>query len=360
MTLLQDFPIQGSLREPLLILESLIFFLFFEQAFILLIRIRNRKDLKSLQEKAYIWLFLGYAGMWLFIIISDFYIYNNSIQEIIINIGFLTQIIFLSIFFKTMESYKVYIKKYLFTKTGCIAFACFILISFIDLSLASYVSSTFWIIFIIFFIIYFKDLNLNLYLKKDIIDLKFEIIKFFLSVLIIAIGYQFTTRFIVNIFGVPYRFLGDILQLIGSFLLAWFFIKVPSFTEYVWQDKIESIFIIHKSGLLLYSKKFREISDDLYDSVISGRLTMLKMILEKTMSLEGPSVIEKEGKIILFHPGKYIYGILICDEILKSHQILLIKLIEKIEQIYLKVLEEWRGNLKNFLSIDNIVKEIFF
>jgi hypothetical protein len=112
------FPIQGPLREPLLILEGIITFLILEQALIFWLRVKSKKsgELKTLQEKAYIWLFCGYGFMWIFIIISDFHIYNSYFGTIFLNLGFIIQALCLLVFFMTMEKYKIYIKKYLFTK----------------------------------------------------------------------------------------------------------------------------------------------------------------------------------------------------------------------------------------------------
>jgi len=60
--ILNVFPITGPLKEPLLIMESFIVFFFLELAAILWMRVKSEKinELK-IQEKAYIWLFFGYA-----------------------------------------------------------------------------------------------------------------------------------------------------------------------------------------------------------------------------------------------------------------------------------------------------------
>ncbi len=359
----EAFPITGPYRELLLILEVIITFLFIERAFILWVKVRTRKknELKFLQEKAYAWLFLGYSSMWAFIVISDFHVQSALLRDIVINIGFFLQILCIILFFRTMEGYKVYIKKYIFTKASVIIFIIYLIIIILNFYIASYFSSIFWILFIIFFAVYFKDLKTNLHAKKEISNLNFEIFKFIMGLVFVFIGYQLTTRFIVATLGIVYRLFGDIFQLLGFVLLTWFFISVPSFTEYVWQDKLESIFIIHKSGLLIYHKKFREeVDTSLNDSIASGRLAMLKMMLEKTTRVEGTSIIEKEGKIVIIQSTDFFYAILICDEMLASYPILLNKLIDRIQQIYSGIFEDWRGNLNVFSSIGNIVKEVFF
>ena len=82
-------------------------------------------------------------------------------------------------------------------------------------------------------------------------------------------------------------------------------------------------------------------------------------MLETVSASEDISIIEKKGKIVIIQPGKYIYGVLICDENLNSLQILLSNFIEKIETIYSNVLENWDGDLKVFKPINDFAKEIF-
>ncbi len=88
-------------------------------------------------------------------------------------------------------------------------------------------------------------------------------------------------------------------------------------------------------------------------------MTSLEMMLERVTHEKSMLTIEKEGKIIITQHGKFIYGLLICDENLKSLQILLNNFIEQIELIYSKVLETWDGDLKVFIPINDIANDIF-
>ena len=110
--ILNTFPISGQLKEPLLIIEGIIFFLFLELAAIFWVRIKTQKKrLRSLQEKAYIWLFLGYSLMWAFVIWADYHITNPSLSLICLNLGILIQITFAAFFIYIMEKYQIFLKK---------------------------------------------------------------------------------------------------------------------------------------------------------------------------------------------------------------------------------------------------------
>jgi len=117
---------------------------------------------------------------------------------------------------------------------------------------------------------------------------------------------------------------------------------------------------MHKSGLFIYKKSFREKTSPIDESVITGTLTTIKMMLEKVSDNDTFSIIKKKEKILIFQPGRFIYGVLICEEELESLKILLSKFINKIETIYSNILEDWDRNLNVFTPIEGIAKEIFY
>ena len=360
--ILSIFPIKGPLKEPLLIIEWIIVFSFFELALIFLLRTRYKlKELKNLQEKAYIFIYFGYSFMWVFIIIADFYISNNIyLRNLILNIGFLIQVLGALIFVYMIEKYKIFIRKFIFTKIYLCLAIIYGVIIFFFLDYAGRFSTIFWIIFSVCVILYFRALYKDFYIKRELGNIKFDFIKIIIGILITVIGYQMSTRLISETFGLEYRLIGDIFQLIGLFFISWFLLSIPSFSEYDWQEKIDSVIIMHKSGLYIYKRSFRSDPNSIDESIITGTLTTLKLMLEKVTDQEDILTIEKKGKIIIIQPGKFIYGVIICDEKLNSLQILLRRFIERIETIYYNVLKHWNGNLNVFKPLDDISKEIFY
>ena len=79
------------------------------------------------------------------------------LRTLILNLGFFIQIICFLIFMRIMEKYKVFLKKYLFTKICSIFTIVYIISFFIVIYYATFISSIFWIIFIVFFTIYLKQ-----------------------------------------------------------------------------------------------------------------------------------------------------------------------------------------------------------
>ena len=356
------FPITGPWKELMLIIESFIVIFFLEVGLIFWMR-NKREDvieLKSLQEKAYGWLLFGYSGMWIFIIIGDHFINDVYFRTLILNMGFLVQIICLCFFFRIMENYKIFLKKYLFTKICIFMIVIYIFIFIIFIEYARFMVSAFWILLGIFTIIYLKELNSNFDIKQELGNFKLISLKFCLGLGLTVLGYQFTTRLMVEIMGLIIRLIGDILQLVGLIFILLFLFSIPSFAEYEWRDQIDYLSIMHKSGLFIYKKSFKDnISPEVDESFIAGSLTMIKMMLEEFGDSRSSSIISKKTKTYIIEPGKFIYGVLICDKELESLKILLRSFIEKVEMIYDNILMSWDGDMKVFVPIKDIATEFF-
>lgn len=355
------FPLTGPLKEPFLIMECILFFLFLELALIFWIRVISKKNkLKNLQEKAYIFLFLGYSLMLLFFIIADFYIEIPELRLLFLNFGYIIQMIGAILFIYIIENYKIFIKRYLFTKIFTIDIIIYFFVLFFATDYTHIMSFTFWPIFIVFLTLFLKELYSIFNLSIIQGSFKIKYLNFLSGMIFLITGFGLTTDFSINTLGLGIRLLGDILQLLASVLLFSFFISIPSFSEYDWQDKIDSLLIMHKSGLFIYKKSFQEKNEKINESIMSGVITILKMMLEKVTDTDDISIIEKKGKTVIIQPGKYIFGVLICQEKLNSLQVLLSTFIERIEKIYSNVLESWNGDLKVFRFVDDITKEVFF
>ncbi|MBN1217174.1 MAG: hypothetical protein JXA99_17270 [Candidatus Lokiarchaeota archaeon] len=355
------FPLTGDIANLLLIIEWIVVFLYFEFALIFLHRtLKFKKKLKSYQERGYVFLFLGLSLMIFFFILGDHYAISQGLRLIYLNCGYITLMFGALIFIFIIEMYQIFLKKYLFTLIFVGDIILYIIFISININYGQIATHTFWVIFIFFFIFYSKELRTIFKSQPSLGDFKSKYLELVFGIFFTILGFALTTDFIIQSLGLILRFIGNILQLFGLFILFLFFISIPSFLEYDWQKKIDNLYIIHKSGLLIYVKSFLGGDESPYDSSISGIITSLKMMLEHISNKEDISVIEQKGKIIIIQPGSYIYGVLICEVNLDSLHILLNNFIEKIEIIYSNILKEWDGDLKVLRPIDNIIKDYFF
>ena len=355
------FPIQGPLQEPLLIMEVIVIFFALEFGILFWTKYKNKKEeISNLQEKAFSWFCFGYFFMCVIYIISDYYVEDSHIRLILLNLAIFVQMISGLLFIYNMEKFQIFFKKFLFTFIFIVFMILFVIFVFIALEFVHDFSFFFsWIIYIIFFFYYMIKVGTSKQMKKVLKNFKWHLYELYSGFFLLNIGYALTTDVILNLFGLVGRLIGAVFQIIGLIFLSLYFLSISSITEYFWREKIDSIYIIMQSGLCLYSKHFREKRKSFDEIVASGALSSVQIILESITEKKALSIIEKEGKTMIFQPGKYIIGVLICEEDLESIRITLKNFVQKIEKIYFNVLRTWDGNLNIFKPIEDIINEVF-
>ncbi len=357
--IIEMFPLFGNLKEPFLILEWLVFFIILELSIFLAIKLKKKeKETTTYGEIGYIYLSLGYSLMWMFLIIGDHYITQNILREHILKIGFFILVLAALFFISATEKKHLIYKKYIFSISYSIFIIIYLFIWFLKIELAIIISSSFWTIFIIYIIFHYRDLYKNYYIKGEVRKTKMMFLKFIIGLSSIIIGYVLIRLLTIFEYYLFYRFIGNILQIIGAIFLFIFFSEIPSLSELYWKKRLVSFYIILKSGLLIYYKHFRSETNYLESSLKSGGIVSVEMILENITDSNGISLIERKDKKIIIHSGKYLYGVLISDEILRSHQFILRNIILKIEHIFSPILSNWQGDLKVFSPIDNIIEDM--
>lgn len=356
------YPIRGLYKIPLLILEWVIFLVFIEISAIFWIRMRSSKtEVNEPREKAFMWLSLGYALMWAFTIIGDFYILNRSLRFIFRNFGFISIALGGFLFTYIMEKYiLIFYKKFFLTFIYGTLLGVLILVFLPFPVIIPFYMIAFIPFFIIFSAFYFKKLW-AIYVKKELTEYWRPLFFFMTGCLLLFIGYGLTTEISMIVFGsnLLLRLIGDIFQISATGFLLLFLVTTPSLAEFDWQGKIDAILLMHESGRFVFSRFIKEQADRIDGSLYSGYLTSVKLILEKVMDHDKLSVIEKKDKFILYEPGDNLVGVLICDERLSSLEILLKKFVKKVELVYGSILKDWNGSLKILKPIEDIADKIF-
>jgi hypothetical protein len=358
----QDFyPLTGTLREPLLIIEWVIVFLFSELAFLLYMRVKNReRELSNFMESASILFLLAYSSMGVFYIFGDYYMETQLSRLVVYNIGYILRMILGLVFIYKIEKYQIIIGKYLFSKIFSIFSLISVVLIFTAMEFTQNASLVlFWIPLISIFFVYIIKLLKKTSETEEIHIYKAKIYFSIIGVIILGLGFGATSDPIVNMFGLIIRLIGDIIQIIGILILAIFFINLPSLSEQNWKDKIDKLFLMRASGICVYYKFFKEPTNKRGDQIISGAINTIKMMLKEISQDDGEMVIEKEGKVLITYQGKYITGVIIADHNLSSLHFLLKRFIEKVEFIYSNIIRDWDGAMEIFLPIENIAREIF-
>jgi len=365
------FPITDALRFPLLILEWLfaIFSLELGLLFVLKHR-RQQKQLKTFQELGYTALFFGISLMWFFFIIGDYFLNDNntfpfliwnqgSMRDLFINCGYYSFMIGALIFCYLIEKYKIILfKKYFFTYCLLLLDVSFLIIILINLEVIQILFITFWAFFICFFTIYFIDFYKKVFKKESFIV---NLLKSLPIFLILSIGFLFSMDYIVSLLGLSFRLTGAITQIAIIAPIFIFFIKLPPLSEFDWQNKLEELFVMTKSGICIYHKAFHEEGDTVDDHLISGAFVSIKVLLDELApsKKQGSSIIKKKGKTVNFYSSTFLSGVLISTEEIPAINYHLQEFIQKLEHIFYPVIADWKGQIDIFAPIVHIAKGYF-
>ncbi len=356
------YPLTGTLREPLLIIEWVIVFLFSELAFLLYMRVKNKETrLSNFIEKASILFLLAYALMFVFYIFGDFYMETHFLRLVVYNIGYLLRMILGLIFMYQIEKFQIFFRKYLFSKMLSLFTLISVVLFFTAIEFTQNASLVlFWIPLILIFLTYILKLAKKTRERQEMKFFKGKIYFSIFGAIVLGLGFGTTSDPIINVLGLNFRLVGDILQIIGIIILSIFFINLPSPSEQDWKDKIDKLFLMRPSGLCIYYKFFKDPTNTRQEQIMSGAINTIKIILKEISHDDGEMVIEKEGKVLITYQGKYITGVIIADQNLNTLNFLLKRLIEKVEFLYSNLIRDWDGSMEIFLPIENITQEIFF
>ena len=352
-----NFPIMDPLRKYLILMEWILVFVSLELSLIFLIKyINSRRTRGNIQELSYSILIFSFGLQWIWFIISDFYAPNAQARIIFLNLGYVSLLLGATFFVYIMERSVILIHKYIFTYIFILLNILYFLFLFIAIDFTQTFIAAPWPFFIIFFALYFIDLS-----KKASKSIPYGIVfvKFFSGFVLLGIGYTLTIDVVTSIFGLTARFIGDLIMIVGIFIIYLFFSSLPPLSEFDWQKNLRSIFLIDPSGLPIFSKMVVQQKDKSFETLISGALTSIRIILKDITKNEGLSVVKMKDNVTIIYPGKHLIGVIITKEELNSLKFLLKKFVHKVEDIYADSLSEWNRDLSVFKPISKIYETIF-
>ncbi|TXT66716.1 MAG: membrane protein of unknown function [Promethearchaeota archaeon] len=367
----QLFPIADAIRFPLLIVEWVFSFIYFEFGLSFFLRYyKNRKKSKTYYDLAFASFFIGFALLWFFFIIADYYSSevirspyllwsSGSDRSLILSFADFSIMggALMCLYF--MEKMKIFfIKRYFFTLCFLISIGIYFVLYFFILDLPRALIYPFYAIFILFLFLYFIDVIKTVKKKRILLIGAFI---FIMGVILLFTGFTLTTDDLVIMYGFNIRLLGSIIQLASILCLFIFFLKIPPFSEFDFDPYIEGIFLINKGGIALYHKSFVESEDGKSGHLFSSGITSVNIILNEIISSQkkGLSIIKKKGKILYLYSGSLTTGVLICNSERDHISSFLKEFILRVEDIYLNILVDFDGDISIFRPVENIIKEVF-
>ena len=362
-----EFPITGDIRLPLLIMEWVLIITGFEISLIFLVRFfKQEKTLRNLQDVGYFSIIFGFSLMWVFYIIGNYFVPDDIVSPFLIwrsgsqralflSLGYFSIIFFTVFFLLCVEKYIIFIfKRFVFTTIFSLCGIMFLIVFFIDIRLTQLITYVFWTSFSSFFMVYFikfiKKLGKN---------------KIFLigGVFLLIFGFLLTIDVVIGIFGLESRMIGVIIMLFSVIFLSYFFLTLPPFSEFDWQDKIEAVFLVNDAGICIYYKVYSERKDLLDENIISAAITginiMLRELSETSEERNAISVLKKKGENVIIYQGKSVSGVLYTSEELNFPKIVLKDFTDKFETLYYNILIKWDGSTDIFKPAETIANDLF-
>ncbi|MFX0136625.1 MAG: hypothetical protein ACFFDN_23505 [Candidatus Hodarchaeota archaeon] len=350
-----QFPIQGTFREIILIIEMIIVVLNIQFGTIFLNRFLKQKGTRYYMHLAWAVLFFCLSSTHFFFIFSDFYVSINN-RPFILNLSH----IFVGAggaFISFNIEREMQSKNYLITII-ILNLLSFLIINLIfNLIISSPISIIFWGLFLVLLI------NLgNKYLSKIRQSWKLNIYGFIIGAALTILGWVGISDLGMNIFGIEFRLVGDISIIIGISLITLFFIRLPRLSEIDYLEKIKRLFVMHDSGLTMYEYSFekKQEGQSLKDALYAGGLTAItQMVTSLIQSKEHLEIVDHGDVKIMFEYGRNIVNVLIVDEVLEILKNKLKNLTNDIENLYQDVLSSWDGNLSAFTLLESIIQQNF-
>ncbi|TFG02473.1 MAG: hypothetical protein EU540_01490 [Promethearchaeota archaeon] len=362
-----EFPISGDIRLPLLIMEWILIITGFEICLIFLVRFfKQEKTLRNLQDVGYFSIIFGFSLMSFFYIIGNYFVPDDivspfliwrsgSARALFLSLGYFSMTFFTVIFLLCIEKYCVFLfKRYVFTTIFSICAILFLIVFFIDIRMTQPIQYIFWISFSSFFVIYLID-----FIKKLGKNRIFLISGVFLMIF----GFLLTIDVAIVIFGLESRMIGVIIMLFSVVILSYFFLTLPPFSEFDWQDKIEALFLVNNAGICLYYNVFSERKDLMDENLISAAITsiniMLRELSETGEERNAISVLQKKGENVIIYQGQLVSGILYTSEELNFPKVLLKDYVDKFETLYHNILIKWDGVSDIFKPAEIMANDLF-
>lgn len=346
------YPITGLFREPSIILIWLLIFLNIEFAIMFFVRfVDYKKENRDSQDLSYFFLFSLMGLYWVISLLVEFYVVSDIFRESIYFIGILSVLIGFEFFFLLSE--KKANPKYRISILYPITIALGIVFQIFGLNSMKYSLLISWITFLI---LYYKNSN-----HQVILELESKNI-YYLGLLGICLslgGTFLNLNIILSTLGPLILLIGIILQIIGSISLFIAFYKLPVMEDYDWMDYVESIFLIDDAGAPIFYKIIQSEANIPHQNLVSSAIKSINIMLEQVTNYKGISIIKKENNTTIIYPGEYITGVIFCSKKLESINKLLKNLVERVENLYEKILPSWDGDLEIFSPIEDIFLDLF-
>lgn len=346
------FPESGVIRDVSLSLVVTTMFLLAE--FLVLLLHQWAKSPRRLDDIRFVWsiLIASFIVLFFSFIVSDFYALSWE-REFWVKIGYISALSGIAVLAFVAER-KLLQTKFLFTSISVVGILLTTLLPHPFLKYASY-TFLFPVLSIFFILLLYR-----LYEKAEE-PLKRQVGFFVLGFASFLSGFVLTAdapvQFSRGLSYVP----GAILMITGILSVNFAVLRMPSFGELDWQDKIDELYLISRAGIPLLYLNFKSG----VSTVGPDQALKAAVISALSLGLEGAGI---DGKVRMVDQGtlKFLFGylkgvflVLVVREDLVIIRRKIDEFLKKFNDIYGELLESWNGNISIFKPAEILAKNIF-
>ncbi len=184
---------------------------------------------------------------------------------------------------------------------------------------------------------------------------------------ILLFANAFLSETLLEIFGLFYRLIGNLILIAALFFLQFSFYYFPSLFELEWNRFLKSIYVISSNGLKIYSKHFHETEQyrnenerEVESEFIAAAFTGITSIISEITGTPGRLHTIDQGDTQLIIAGDdNLKLFLLTTEDLEIFHAKLERLSRELVDLYGDILVGWGGNVSIFKPVEKMVEIIF-
>lgn len=164
-----------------------------------------------------------------------------------------------------------------------------------------------------------------------------------------------------ELFGAEIRIASASLNILGVLLFMNAITKLPDYREFVWKQKLRALFVVQKSGILLFNRFWKKDDADSNEMLIGSALTSIKTVINTITDEETIHKLELDDKALIFSMNDEadFISCIIVDEYIDSLHDRLKDFSAKFQNLFSELLRNWNGNTDLFTPAESICDEVF-
>ncbi len=228
----------------------------------------------------------------------------------------------------------------------------------IEHGLVQYFALSFWVPMSMLFFTYAGKLN-------RLIKGRLKIFSglMIVGLVLLIVGFLGATDVAIENLGMWVRLFGDSLQISGVIMMGIFFSLLPSWREIEWKETVESLYVIYKGGVPIFTYDFKadEVKgeDESQSSMrVAQTLEVVGSLLNEVLNKGSLKILDMGTKKVIVEQGEHVLFALVADAELDSLKILLRNFRIAFERFFHDI-ENWSGDPSEFDLASVLVGKIF-